>query len=67
MISPNVRYNECAICNHYPSYHNTNRPCRAFTDETDDMLCACTGWVEKPAGERNDQEREAKALAAKRR
>lgn len=37
---------ECGACSHSPAYHDGDggRPCRAFTDATDDLKCACKGW-----------------------
>jgi hypothetical protein len=36
---------QCANCEHINAYHDSERPCRAFTDKTKDMLCDCKGWV----------------------
>lgn len=37
---------ECGACGHSPAYHDGDggRPCRAFTDQADDLTCACKAW-----------------------
>lgn len=36
---------QCKNCEHINAYHEGERPCRAFTDKTKDMLCDCKGWA----------------------